>query len=211
MGKRRPPEVKAVEATAHQSYWLANGMEVRPFKWDTRTETVMCSREISPGHRKRDFPVKFDTTLFTTPPLKAVEKAPPDEEEAAIPCVVVSAGTRTGRLDSTKPNLSNGPSDKPATFRDEFKVPTAGAPMPTVTHGAPPREAMQRMSALRAMRDAIDAALEEGNSSKWRFFLIAHHLNPELRCMKHILAQAELDMRSVSGAEKAIMEEVKNI
>jgi len=198
---RRPPEVKAEEATPHQKYWLANGMEVRPFRWDPSTESVMCSREISPGHRKRDYPVKFGTTLFTTPPLK-VEKPAAGEEQFD------TSAARTVRLDCTKPNLSGPLSPE---FREELQVPTAGAALPPVQANAAPDDAMGRMMALHALREAMTAALSENTSRKWQYFLIACRLNPQLRATKSILVQAELDARAVDAQSTEIMNAAKKL
>lgn len=189
---RRPPEVKAEEATPYQKYWLATGMEVRPFKWDADAGHVLCSREISPGHRKRDFRVKFGTILFTTPPLKAA--VPPPAEF-----------NLTG---SAKPDPRGLLSD---SSREEIKVPTGGTPLPSVIPNAPADEALRRLMALHALKVALEAVLSENTSRKWSYFLIACQLNPELRVMKHMMTQAELDVRSVDGQMKEIMDTVRGM
>ncbi len=189
--RRRPPEVKAEEAKPHQKYWLANGMEVRPFRWDIQTKVVLCSREISPGHRKRDFPVKFGTILFTTPPIKP---------EAGKP----------GSLPPTYPPKRTEYTVAPEGLpKKTLEVPTGGPPLPPVVSNAPATDALQRLMALHALKVSLEAALSENTSRKWSYFLIACQLNPDLRVMKHVVAQAELDTLAVDGQSKEILNAVK--
>lgn len=179
--QKRLPEVTAENAYRHRPHWLDDGTEVRPFKWDAKTKTVQCSYEVSPGKRKRDLVISYDTVLYTDPAL--VPPPPPkpikgDESTVAATTTV---------------------------------VPTQGAPLPEVVNTTTAVDAIQRIAALQVLHTCLGHALAGDSKEKWAHFLVACNLNPDLRQFKSVLAQLEIDTRAQYLRVDEIMQEARKV
>lgn len=190
MGAKRPPEIEAKDARKSGQYWMPNGMEVRPISFDDKKKTVLCSRLLETGHRKRDYTISYSQKLLTQKPEKPV-----------VPAAV-------------KEMMEATAADEPA------QVPVKAAPAPRgadvagaefVEFDPKVNEAAMRVTAFAALRQAMDCAAKEDTKTMWRHYFVAVQLNPAAKSLKSLLLQQEVDVLAVQNRGHEIIEILKKV